>query len=90
MKNGMVISKDKFLNEIKDKNQLQRFLRCLNYVANFIPKVKIICKPLFNRLVRIQNLVKTLSCLGIPHPKAFMIVETNASDIGFGGILKQK
>ena len=29
---------DKFSDEIKDKNQLQRFLGCLNYVANFFPK----------------------------------------------------
>ena len=26
----------------------------------------------------------------IPNPTAFMIVETDASDIGYGGILKQK
>lgn len=35
-------------------------------------------------------MVKTLPCLGIPRPEAFMIVETDASDIGYGGILKQK
>jgi len=32
----------------------------------------------------------SLPCLGIPHPDAFMIIETDASDIGYGGILKQK
>ena len=31
-----------------------------------------------------------MPCLGISHPDAFMIVETDASDIGYGGILKQK
>ena len=62
------------------------------------------CKPLFDRLqnnpppwsdvhtsqVKQINLhVKTLPCLGIPTVNAFKIVETNASDIGYGGILKQ-
>jgi hypothetical protein len=31
--------------------------------------------------------VKTLPCLGIPSDNAFKIVETDASEIGFGGIL---
>ena len=34
--------------------------------------------------------VKSLLCLGIPNSHAFMIVETDASDIGYGGILKQQ
>ena len=29
-------------------------------------------------------------CLGIPDPSAFLIVETDASELGYGGILKQK
>jgi hypothetical protein len=33
--------------------------------------------------------VKTLPCLGIPSDNAFKIVETDASEIGFGRILKQ-
>ena len=63
------------------------------------------CKPLFERLQSnpppwisihtsivqdIKKHVKTLPCLSIFTPSAFKIVETNASDIGFGGILKQK
>ncbi len=40
----------KFPNEIKDKNQLQRFLGCLNYVADFFKDIRILCQPLFNRL----------------------------------------
>lgn len=28
--------------------------------------------------------------MGIPNPNAFMVVETDASDAGYGGILKQK
>ena len=63
------------------------------------------CKPLFNRLQsnpppwsdvhtslvkQIKSHVKTLSCLGIPTANAFKVVETTASDIGYGGILKQR
>ena len=95
----------KFPEVIKDKTQLQRFLGCLNYFSDFIPEIRIIAKPLFNRLRKnpkpwekehseavrkIKNLVKTLPCLGIQNPEANLIVETDASDLGFGGILKQK
>lgn len=41
---------DNFPNVILDKTQLQIFLRSLNYFYDFIPKVKHICKPLFDRL----------------------------------------
>ena len=63
------------------------------------------CKPLFDRLQsnpppwsnvhtslvkQIKSHVKTLPCLGIPTVDAFKIVETDASNIGYGGILKQR
>jgi len=95
----------KFPNEITDKTQLQRFLGSLNYVADFIPKVRQTCEPLYKRLrktpvpwsteqtqavIQVKALVQTIPCLGIPNPDAFMIVETDASDAGYGGILKQK
>ena len=63
------------------------------------------CKPLFDQLQnnpppwfdvhtslikQIKSHVKTLPCLGIPTINAFKIVETNAPDIGYGGILKQR
>ena len=63
------------------------------------------CKPLFDRLKsnpppwsdvhislvqQIKSHVKTLPCLGILTIGAFKIFETNASDIGYGGILKQR
>ena len=38
----------------------------------------------------IKEKVKYLPCLNIPQPNAQIIVETDASDIGFVGILKQK
>ena len=96
---------EKFPDEIKDKNQLQRFLGCLNYVSDFFPNLRQICKPLYDRLQKnpcswtdehtrvvrlLKTKVKTLPCLGLSNPQAFMIVETDASDLGYGGILKQK
>jgi len=96
---------DKFPDVIKDKKQLPRFLGCLNYVSNFFPKLKQLCAPLYKRLRKkpipwtdihtniikqIKQKIKSLPCLGIPNPSTNMIVETNASDIGYGGILKQK
>ena len=39
---------------------------------------------------QIKSHVKTLPCLGIPTVDAFKIVETDAFDIGYGGILKQR
>jgi len=96
---------DKFSDEIKDRKQLQRFLGCLNYVADFFPNLRQTCASLYNRLRKnpkpwsaqhtqivqqVKQHVKSLPCLGIPHPDAFMIVETDASEIGYGGILKQK
>ena len=63
------------------------------------------CKPLFERLKsnpppwsdirtslvqQIKSHVKTLPCLGILTIGAFKIVETDASDVGYGGILKQR
>lgn len=96
---------DKFPNEIKDKTQLQMFLGCLNYVSDFIPHLQVIYAFLYKRLRKnplpwsdemtkvIQTLkkgIKCLPCLGIPYPNAFLIIETNASDVGYRGILKQR
>jgi cell division protein FtsB len=95
---------DKFPDVIIDKTQLQRFLGSLNYIADFYKDLRKYCKPLFDRLQnnpppwtdihtsivrQIKIHVKTLPCLGIPSDNAFKIVETDASEIGFGGILKQ-
>ena len=93
------------LSVITDRTQLQRFLGSLNYVADFYKDVRKQCKPLFDRLKsnpppwfdvhtslvkQVKSHVKTLPCLGIPTVDAFKIVETNASDIDYGGILKQR
>jgi len=41
---------DKFSDEIKDKNQLQRFLGSLNYISEYYENLIIICKPLYQWL----------------------------------------
>ena len=96
---------DKFLNEIKDQNQLQRFLGSLNYVLEYFHNLRKICRPLFERLLnkpppwtdihtqivrQIKKHVKTLLCLGLPSTDSFKIVETDAFELDYGGILKQK
>jgi hypothetical protein len=96
---------DKFPNEILDKTQLQRFIRSLNYVADFYQNLRKKCKPLFDRLQanpppwtsthtsivkEVKLHVQTLPCLDISTIDSFKIVETDAFDIGYGGILKQQ
>ena len=39
---------------------------------------------------QIKSHVKTLPCLGVPTLGAFKIVEIDASNIGYGGFLKQR
>ena len=41
---------NKFPDEIKDKNQLQRFLGSLNYVSDYFQVLRKICRPLYKRL----------------------------------------
>ena len=96
---------DKFPDEIKDKKQLQRFLGYLNYICIFFPNLRLLCAPLYRRLRKnpipwsnmhthivrqIKEKVKSLPCLNIPNLSEFMIVKTDVSDIGYGGILKHK
>ena len=91
---------DKFLDQILDKTKLQIFLGFLNYISNFYQNLRQQCKPLFDRLrtnpppwtpahtsvvQEIKKYVKTLPCLGIPSINTFKIVQTNASNIGYGG-----
>ena len=83
---------------------MQRFLGSLNYVSDYFQGLRKICRPLYKRLEKnplawtdkhtvivwqIKKYVKQLPCIVIPLPHAFKIVETNASNIGYGGILKQ-
>ena len=40
---------NKFPDELKDKNQLQRFLGSLNNIVEFYPNLRILIKPLFSK-----------------------------------------
>ena len=73
-------------------------------MSEFYPNLRTFIKPLFQRLKKsplpwteehtkiikqVKSQVKELPYLGIQHPYAFPIIETDAPDIGYGGILKQ-
>ena len=96
---------EKFPDQILDKTQLQRFLGSLNYISDFYQNLRQQCKPLFDKLrtnpspwtpthtlvvQEIKKYVKTLPCLRIPSVNSFKIVQTDASNIGYGGILLQR
>ena len=64
-----------------------------------------LCDPLYRRLrtiptpwsdihtdifSQINQKVRSYPCLGIPHLATFMVTETDASDIGYAGILKEQ
>src|SRR5262249_3614238 len=91
IKNGTIIPisraiefASKFLDEIKDKNQLQRFLGSLNYIADFYKNLAQDAKPLFERLKKnppewseqhtqsvklIKIRAKQLPCLALANPE---------------------
>ena len=84
---------------------MQRFIGCLNYVFDYFKDLRIICEPLYKRLRKyalawtehhtssvkeIKQKVKHLPCISIPHPNALLIVESDASNLVYGGILKQE
>ena len=95
----------KFPNQILDKTQLQRFLGSLNYVREFVPYLNNIVKPLHDRLRKnpppwsdihtqvvkdIKLKVQSIKCMYLPVLQTFKIIETDAFDIGYGDILKQR
>ena len=83
---------------------MQSFLGSLNYVLDFCPNINRITKPLHDRLKKnsvpltdeytkvIQQIKKhivEIPCLYLADPNLPKVVETDASDLGYGGILKQ-
>ena len=94
----------KFSDEIKDKTQLQRFLENLNYITGYYPNLSQDAAILYARLKKdpspqteehskavqkIKLKVKQLPCLSLVKTNWKKVVETDASNIGYGGILKQ-
>jgi hypothetical protein len=95
---------NKFPDKITDKTQLQRFLGSLNYVLDYYPNLSRLAKPLHDRLrkepvpwsdlhtsivKKIKQQVQIIPLLHLANPLAPKIIETDASDLGYGGILKQ-
>jgi hypothetical protein len=95
---------DKFPDKITDKVQLQRFLGSLNYISHFYKGCAQDRKLLNDRLKKdptpwteahsqavrnIKSKEKTLPLLYISNDDLPKIVETYASNLGWGAILKQ-
>jgi len=95
---------DKFPDKILDKTQLQRFLGSLNYISHFYKKCAQDRKLLNERLKKdpspwteahtqaVKNIkakTKNLPILHISDDDLPKIVETDASNIGWGAVLKQ-
>ena len=94
----------KFPDEITEKTQLQRFLGSLNYISPYYKNLAEDTAVLYDRLKKsplpwsdehtkaiqkIKQNVKNLPCLSLAKPDWEKIIETDASNIGYGGILKQ-
>lgn len=95
---------DKFPNKITDKTQLQRFLGSLNYISHFFEGCAQDRKLLNDRpkkdpmpwtkahsqaVRKIKAKAKTLALLYISDDDLPKIVETDASNLGWGVVLKQ-
>jgi hypothetical protein len=95
---------DKFSDKILDKLQLQRFLGSLNYINHFYKDCAQDIKLLNYRLKKeaspwieahtqaikkIKEKTKTFPLLHISDDDLYKIVETDASNLGWGVVLKQ-
>lgn len=95
---------NKFLDRIINKTQLQRFPGSLNYALNLCPNINSFTNPLHNRfklnsepwideytkiVQKIKTQVLDISYLHLSDSNLPKIVETDTSEIGYRGILKQ-
>ena len=95
---------DKFPDFINDKTQLQIFLGCLNYLSSYYKNLEADRKMLNQRLsknprtwtpkhsevvTRIKRKVRTFPILHIIDDDLPKIIESDTSETGWGGILKQ-
>lgn len=94
----------KFPDKIEDKKQLQRFLGILTYAESYIPKLAEMRKPLQAKLKvdtvwnwtdsdskyvkKVKAKLTSFPFLYHPLPEDKLIIETDASDNAWGGILK--
>jgi hypothetical protein len=95
-----------FSDIMNDKRTLQQFLEIVNYARNYIESLVKLAGPLYTKLRKngqkhfnsediklvrnIKERVKDLKPLKLTLDDNYFIIETNASELGWGAILKQK
>lgn len=97
---------ENFPDKIPDKTTLQRFLGCLNYARTYIQGLAQSVKPLQSKLKKdlqwtwcdndsdlvrkVKRKVKNLPALHLPEMDEQLIIETDASNEYWGGVLKSR
>ena len=92
-----------FSDKLEDLKTLQSFLGLLNYARSYIKNISQLVRPLYSKtkntrqkyfnqediklVQKIKKLVKNLPTLHLPLENEYKIIQTDTSQIGWGGIL---